>query len=184
MSEDVWTEERVASLKKLWPQGLSATRIAHLLGGLTKNQVVGKVHRLGIAREAQAVRESISVAVKMRRRAERDEKAKARVEREAARAAKAEEKAAAKVVPIRPMAVNPFTGPSKLLEDLQNGECHWPINDPGAGRMDETRFCAAPDARLPVEGFPFCPFHLSHTFNPKARKPATEPRQRAFRCAS
>ena len=47
-----WTEERVAILKKLWLEGLSASQIAKQLGGITRNAVIGKVHRLGLSGRA------------------------------------------------------------------------------------------------------------------------------------
>lgn len=47
-----WTEERVALLRKLWAEGLSASQIAKQLGGVTRNAVIGKVHRLGLAGRA------------------------------------------------------------------------------------------------------------------------------------
>ncbi len=47
-----WTEERVAILKKLWLEGLSASQIAKQLGGVTRNAVIGKVHRLGLSGRA------------------------------------------------------------------------------------------------------------------------------------
>ena len=49
-----WTDERVESLKKLWADGLSASQIAAELGGVTRNAVIGKVHRLGLAGRAKA----------------------------------------------------------------------------------------------------------------------------------
>jgi GcrA cell cycle regulator len=47
-----WNEERVALLRKLWTEGLSASQIAKQLGGVTRNAVIGKVHRLGLAGRA------------------------------------------------------------------------------------------------------------------------------------
>lgn len=47
-----WTEERVMLLRKLWAEGLSASQIAKQLGGVTRNAVIGKVHRLGLAGRA------------------------------------------------------------------------------------------------------------------------------------
>ncbi|MGE0829297.1 MAG: GcrA family cell cycle regulator [Hyphomonadaceae bacterium] len=47
-----WTEERVALLKKLWAEGHSASQIAKQIGGVTRNAVIGKVHRLGLAGRA------------------------------------------------------------------------------------------------------------------------------------
>ncbi len=48
-----WTEERVARLAKLWAEGLSASQIANDLGGVTRNAVIGKVHRLGLSGRAK-----------------------------------------------------------------------------------------------------------------------------------
>ena len=48
-----WTEERVAILSKLWADGLSASQIAGELGGVTRNAVIGKVHRLGLSGRAK-----------------------------------------------------------------------------------------------------------------------------------
>src|ERR1700724_1516215 len=49
-----WTDERVEMLKKLWADGLSASQIAAELGGITRNAVIGKVHRLGLSGRAKA----------------------------------------------------------------------------------------------------------------------------------
>src|SRR6476469_10974427 len=47
-----WTDDRVETLKKLWLEGLSASQIAKQLGGVTRNAVIGKVHRLGLSGRA------------------------------------------------------------------------------------------------------------------------------------
>jgi GcrA cell cycle regulator len=47
-----WTDDRVEVLKKLWLDGLSASQIAKQLGGVTRNAVIGKVHRLGLSGRA------------------------------------------------------------------------------------------------------------------------------------
>ena len=49
-----WTDERVAKLSKLWADGLSASQIATELGGVTRNAVIGKVHRLGLSGRAKS----------------------------------------------------------------------------------------------------------------------------------
>src|SRR5437763_16438802 len=48
-----WTDERVELLKKLWADGLSASQIAGELGGVTRNAVIGKVHRLNLSGRAK-----------------------------------------------------------------------------------------------------------------------------------
>jgi GcrA cell cycle regulator len=54
-----WTDERIEQLKKLWADGLSASQIAGELGGITRNAVIGKVHRLGLSGRAKAPSSSI-----------------------------------------------------------------------------------------------------------------------------
>ncbi len=49
-----WTDERVEQLKKLWEAGLSASQIAGELGNITRNAVIGKVHRLGLSGRAKS----------------------------------------------------------------------------------------------------------------------------------
>ena len=51
-----WTDERVELLKKLWTDGLSASQIASRMGGLTRNAVIGKVHRLGLSGRTRPAR--------------------------------------------------------------------------------------------------------------------------------
>ena len=51
-----WNDERVELLKKLWAEGLSASQIAGRLGGVTRNAVIGKVHRLGLSGRATSPR--------------------------------------------------------------------------------------------------------------------------------
>ena len=47
-----WTDDRVEILKKMWGEGQSASQIAKELGGVTRNAVIGKVHRLGLSNRA------------------------------------------------------------------------------------------------------------------------------------
>src|SRR5579883_2198573 len=49
-----WSDERVEQLKKLWESGLSASQIAAELGNVTRNAVIGKVHRLGLSGRAKS----------------------------------------------------------------------------------------------------------------------------------
>ena len=51
-----WSDDRVEQLKTLWTEGLSASQIARALGGVTRNAVIGKVHRLGLAGRASPSR--------------------------------------------------------------------------------------------------------------------------------
>ena len=49
-----WTDERVETLKRMWAEGQSASQIAKELGGVTRNAVIGKVHRLGLSNRVGA----------------------------------------------------------------------------------------------------------------------------------
>ena len=51
-----WTDERIATLKKMWEGGSTASQIADELGGVSRNAVIGKVHRLGLAGRATPAR--------------------------------------------------------------------------------------------------------------------------------
>ncbi|MEL6435380.1 MAG: GcrA family cell cycle regulator [Pseudomonadota bacterium] len=53
-----WTDERVETLKKLWADGLSASQIAAKLGGVSRNAVIGKVHRLKLAPRAKSTKQN------------------------------------------------------------------------------------------------------------------------------
>ncbi|WP_332909033.1 GcrA family cell cycle regulator, partial [Paracoccus binzhouensis] len=48
-----WTDERVETLKRMWAEGQSASQIAKELGGVTRNAVIGKVHRLGLSNRGE-----------------------------------------------------------------------------------------------------------------------------------
>ena len=56
MTQTNWSDDRVEQLKTLWTEGLSASQIARALGGVTRNAVIGKVHRLGLAGRASPSR--------------------------------------------------------------------------------------------------------------------------------
>jgi GcrA cell cycle regulator len=54
-----WTDERVETLKRMWGEGQSASQIAKELGGVTRNAVIGKVHRLGLSNRAGGTEEEV-----------------------------------------------------------------------------------------------------------------------------
>ncbi len=57
-----WTDERVETLKRMWTEGQSASQIAKELGGVTRNAVIGKVHRLGLSNREEDEGEAVEVA--------------------------------------------------------------------------------------------------------------------------
>ena len=53
-----WTEEKISKLKELWGKGKTASQIAEIIGGITRNAVIGKVHRLGLSnRETKSIKQ-------------------------------------------------------------------------------------------------------------------------------
>lgn len=61
-AEMSWTDERVETLKRMWSEGQSASQIAKELGGVTRNAVIGKVHRLGLSNRDEAEAEAAAPA--------------------------------------------------------------------------------------------------------------------------
>ena len=135
-----WTDERVATLKKLWLDGLSASQIAKQLGGVTRNAVIGKVHRLGLAGRATAPR------VERPRPAPQPRLHTPRVS--VMRAEPVVEE------PLEPMPENAVT-----VVDLSATVCRWPLGDPAT---PEFRFCG----RKAKAGAPYCEAHVRMAYQP------------------
>lgn len=117
-----WTEERVETLKKLWIEGLSASQIAKALTGVTRNAVIGKVHRLGLAGRATPSRPAKRPRVAARPRiASSSSNAVARP----------------RMAPAPYLALVPHLEPLKAEDGsvttvltLTDTVCKWPIGDP------------------------------------------------------
>jgi len=135
----MWTEETVAILRKHHAEGLSASQIARQIGnGCTRNAVIGKLHRLGMVRTPDAKSITISLANSSRARAAKPgEPSRPRIGI-AGRGATYEQ---APDVPMPKLRDAAATGEPARIMDAHFGGCRWPINDPGKGFMDETRFC-------------------------------------------
>lgn len=95
-----WTDQRVAQLKKLWQQGKSASEIAETLGGVTRNAVIGKAHRLGLSGRPSPIK-SAAIVKKPAAPAKAPAKAAPPAKKPAA-PAKAPVKAAAPVAKVAP----------------------------------------------------------------------------------
>ena len=98
-----WTDERVETLKRMWAEGQSASQIAKELGGVTRNAVIGKVHRLGLSNRVggKDEDEAVPAAAPAAPRAEPAPAAAARPE-----------PAAPKPEPVRPAAERPAAAPA------------------------------------------------------------------------
>ncbi len=114
-----WTEERIERLKSMWAEGATASQIAEDLGGVSRNAVIGKAHRLGLEQRPSPVK-----AV--------EEKEKAKPAKAAAKAAPAAAKPAPSSPADTPIA-NPFTGPAPAPPRLgpNGGEMQYRSIGPG-----------------------------------------------------
>src|SRR5262249_23295451 len=140
-----WTDERVELLKKLWQDGLSASQIAKQLGGVTRNAVIGKVHRLGLSGRATPSKPQRTV-FKAPRPA-RPVTAHAPPPRRPL----AEALATHTPAPVR--YVDEAPGMATVLT-LGAHMCKWPIGDPA---QDNFTFCG----RRSEENGPYCHEHAT-----------------------
>lgn len=162
-----WTDERVELLKKFWGDGLSASQIAAKLGEVTRNAVIGKVHRLGLAGRATTSRVRVSrprnnIALFPQRSPQVQYRTFGNTALKAL--PQPEERKVATVVPFR-AAPELATEPSQrvALVDLKECMCRWPIGDP----MEEGfHFCG----RNKEFGVPYCEHHSAIAYNPVARR--------------
>lgn len=122
-----WTDERVETLRKLWHDGLSASQIARQLGGVSRNAVIGKVHREGLAGRAPR---------STRARSASENALPSRLARSTPTAPRVIAAAAADAEPRPPHRLH--RGP--LDETPHTHECKWPIGDPTDHHF---RFCRA-----------------------------------------
>jgi len=131
-----WTDDAVETLTRLWRQGdLSATMIAQRLG-VTRNAVLGKIHRLGLSQPRRPRPPAIAPPPRPAK------------PRPVASARRASASAPVRMSPQPPAAIGP--GLVARLEHLPPGGCHWPLGDPQAadfafcGRRAETGpYCSA-----------------------------------------
>jgi GcrA cell cycle regulator len=181
-----WSDERVELLKRLWTEGQSASQIAKELGGVTRNAVIGKVHRLGLsnragpatsaspapetpAPEAAAARPAPKPAAPAETAAEPEPEPAAPVSRAKAiipagrplppqpSANEIDPEALAKVSAIEKKAVR------LSLMELTERTCKWPVGDPAT---DDFWFCGLPSQT----GKPYCEAHAGVAFQPMSSR--------------
>lgn len=162
-----WSDDRVEMLKKLWEGGLSAGQIAAELGKVTRNAVIGKVHRLGLSGRVKFP-SSATPRVRKARPAQQS----VRESRRATRESKA--LAAAIGVDLNPdiFACEPDVPMSQRLTLLQlkDDVCHWPIGDP---ETSDFFFCGGRS----LASLPYCAGHARIAYQPAQdrRRQAPQP---------
>jgi GcrA cell cycle regulator len=158
-----WTDERVELLKTLWADGLSASQIAAELGGITRNAVIGKVHRLGLSGRAKSPSSSAPRPRKARSSGHMIRVQRPQVRGNNALAYDYEVEAEPEMLEI-PMEQR------KTLLQLSEKTCHWPVGDPST---PDFFFCGGESAN----DQPYCTFHCRVAFQPASdrRRSASRP---------
>ena len=156
-----WTDERVELLKKLWADGLSASQIAGELGGITRNAVIGKVHRLGLSGRAKAPSSSVPRQRKPRAPSMfRAPRPMMRGNTALAHMPAYDYEPEPELQPIE--NIIPIGQRCTLLE-LNDEKCHWPIGDPG---QPDFFFCGGKT----TSGIPYCGYHARVAYQPPAAR--------------
>lgn len=156
-----WTDERVELLRKLWSDGLSASQVAAELGpGITRNAVIGKIHRLGLAERAKTATAARPRAAKAPRQAaaQQTRAASPVVHGNVALAFAPQTLVVARAQPEEEVVI-PMSERVTLME-LRESMCRWPMGDPTS---PEFRFCGA---RSPIGGGPYCAHHAQVAYQP------------------
>jgi len=184
-----WTDERVEILKKLWGEGQSASQIAKELGGVTRNAVIGKVHRLGLSNRAASSSSNSDAkskaSVKSLSETKRNSN-KATTSKVTTANSPSEPRSnvtnlrrqiipAGQPLPPQPSAneispealarVNEIEKKAKKISLLELTErtCKWPVGDPAT---EDFWFCGLPSQA----GKPYCEAHVGVAFQPMSQR--------------
>jgi GcrA cell cycle regulator len=170
-----WTDDRVALLRDLWGQGKTATQIAQALGGVSRNAVIGKAHRLELPGRASPIQRGGGAKA----RPANDPGASAQAQSAQAQSAQAQEAGKPKAVtadrpardakqpptyvsPAAAEAAGPPPGRRVPLADLGHRDCCFPLGDPS---KPDFGFCGA----RAEPGLPYCAAHAAIAYQPAAR---------------
>lgn len=166
-----WTDERVELLRKLWSEGLSASQIAAQLGGVSRNAVIGKVHRLKLSARGRATASPArqkkssqgSSGVKTAARAASTARPMTMTIGATALQAQFDAEPVARQV-LRPVAnvVVPISRRLQLIQ-LTERTCKWPNGDP---LTEDFNFCGNDAA----ETGPYCSYHARIAFQPPSER--------------
>ena len=141
-----WTPEKVNKLKELWGKGSTASQIAEIIGGVSRNAVIGKAHRLNLSQKIKT-KTSIQQGKTITKQNLNESKFKGKRGK------------------FKSLILDKNFEPAKnlTLEELTEDTCKYMEGNPNE---KEARFCG----RKNVEKFSYCPLHLMIVFQPKGKK--------------
>ena len=142
-----WNDEKVAKLKELWGKGNTASQIAEIIGGISRNAVIGKAHRL-----------NLSAKIKTRTAASSQNFDNSTNEKNLKTKRGRKSKFKSLIIEKDFEPENP-----KQLEELDESSCKWPIGHPYEKNF---YFCG----RSSLKDFSYCKLHLLYAFQPKGKK--------------
>ncbi len=142
-----WTDEKVAKLKELWGKGSTASQIAEIIGGISRNAVIGKAHRL-----------NLSAKIKTRTTTSNQNFEVSLKEKNIKRNRGRNNKFKSLIIEKDFEPENP-----KQLEELDDSSCKWPIGHPNEKSF---YFCG----RSSLKDFSYCKLHLLYAYQPKGKK--------------
>ena len=142
-----WNEEKVEKLKELWGKGSTASQIAEIIGGISRNAVIGKAHRL-----------NLSSKIKTRNTSSSQDFENSSEENSSKQKRGRKSKFQSLIIEKDFEPENP-----KKLEELDENSCKWPIGHP---EEQSFYFCG----RSSLKDFSYCKLHLLYAYQPKGRK--------------
>ncbi len=142
-----WTEEKVTKLKELWGKGNTASQIAEIIGGISRNAVIGKAHRL-----------NLSAKIKTRTAASNQKFENTLEEKNNNKNRGRRSKFKSLIIEKDFEPENPIQ-----LEELDESTCKWPIGHPNEKSF---YFCG----RSSLKDFSYCKLHLLYAYQPKGKK--------------
>ncbi|MDB4231831.1 hypothetical protein N9807_03620 [Candidatus Pelagibacter sp.] len=142
-----WNEEKVEKLKELWGKGSTASQIAEIIGGISRNAVIGKAHRL-----------NLSSKIKTRNASSSQNFDNGSEENSSKQKRGRKSKFQSLIIEKDFEPENP-----KKLEELDESSCKWPVGHP---EEESFYFCG----RSSLKDFSYCKLHLLYAYQPKGRK--------------